>query len=226
MTAVRRAALRARPRPARRVELRSGTSEAPLHAGRGGAGAAAPVPHRADAGVGARAGGAGRAGRPAPRAARRVGLPAGPVRRRTSPRRPDPGRRRHLPDEDRAAAAPPGAAARRGRAATCATRCGPAASTATPSTPCCGPPGTGSGDAGVAGRADRPRGRGAAAGRPRPVPPADRGAARDLARRPPATTSSASTPRSACRTGRWPACSPMKHGLLPPTTSTWSSPTR
>ena len=180
----------------------------PLTPARARAGAPPSLPHRADAGLVRRAGAARRDRRPAPRAARRLRLPARAGRRRADPRRAHPGRGRRLPGHDSSRAR----TARRARPRTprpsCARGCARAGSTATRSTPC-------SRAAGHRvprrrtwpGGLTAPRGRGAAAARARAVEPGDRGAARDLAPRPRATTSSTSTRRSAPPTGPRRACS-------------------
>ena len=99
---------------------RLGVSNAVLGQARGAepggdrAGAAAPVPDRADAGLLPGAGAAGRDRRAAPRAAGRVRLPARAVRRGDRHRGPAAGRRGLLPVTDRAAAAPARGARGRG----------------------------------------------------------------------------------------------------------------
>ena len=109
-------------------------------------GAAASLPHRAHAGLLARARLAGRRRRAAPRAAGRLGIPARAFRRGAQPGGPDPGRRRLLPLADRATAAPGRLHRRRG-----------------------GQPAAGRGAGGPAGRR---RGRlGAVRGRPPGQPP-------------------------------------------------------
>ena len=82
----------ARPRPAGRLQRDLGQA-GPLTAGRARAGAAAPVPDRADARVLRRAGAARRDRRPAPRAARRLGLSARAGGRRARRRRGGSSRR-------------------------------------------------------------------------------------------------------------------------------------
>ena len=172
---------RARPRPARRLERDLGQAR-PARRGRVGARAAAPVPHRAHAAPvrGARAAGGDR--RPAPRAARRLRLPARAVRRARSRSR-------------RASSAPPTPTRR------CASRArtGRRARPTTPR-PSCAPrcrAGRLDADAveavlGAAGHrvprrregpggAHAARGRGAPAARPRALQQGDRRAARDLA---------------------------------------------
>ena len=74
----------------------------------------APVPDRAHAPPVAGAGAARRDRRAAPRAPRRLGLPARALRRRDLAPGADPRRGRRLPGDARAAALPPGALGRRG----------------------------------------------------------------------------------------------------------------
>ena len=157
----------------------------------------------------------GRDRRAAPRATRRLRLPARPHRRAISPAGADPRRRRRLPGDARAAPAPRRASSRRRPPPSCAPRCGPAGSTPTRSTPCSPPPATGSprrrdGPAGLTAReVEVLRLR-----RPRAVEQGDRRAARRSPRRPRATTSSTSTPRSAPPTAPSASLFAMQHGLL------------
>ena len=148
----------ARPRPARRLERDLGQAR-PARRRRVGARAPAPVPDRAHAPPvgGARA--AGRDRRPAPRAARRLGLPAR-ARRAPAISQParDPRRRRRLPGDARAAAAPRRRARPRRPPPSCAPRCGPAASTPRRSRRCSAPPATAC-RAGARGRRASPRAR-------------------------------------------------------------------
>ena len=93
--------------------------------------------------------------RPAPRAARRLRLPARPVGRRHLPARAHPRRRRRLPGDARAAPSPPGALRRGGRGRAARRGQGRAASTATPWRRCSAPPATASRGAARARRASR-----------------------------------------------------------------------
>ena len=132
MTCARRA--RPRPRAGRRRERDLGQAGA-AHDGGVGAGAAAPVLHRADPRPVRRAGAARRAGVVPPRAPRRIGVPPLAPRRGPVARRSDPGRGGRVRGQPRAAAPPRlrrDAAARRSRRR-------PAASTATPSGACSPP---------------------------------------------------------------------------------------
>ena len=134
---------RARPRPAGGLERDLGQARA---AGRRrvGAGADAPVPDRAHAAPVRVAGAAGRDRRAAPRAPGRLGLPARPLRRGDLAAGPDPGRRRRLSGDARAAPA----TGRRCRPTrprpSCAPRSGPAGSTPTRSRRCSARPATAS----------------------------------------------------------------------------------
>ena len=127
--------VRARPGPARRVERDLGQARR-AHAGGARAGAPAPVPHRAHAGLVGGPRSARRRRRPAPRAARRLGLPAWGIGRVADTDGEDPGRGRHVPGQARTAAAPPRARRPRRRPRTCAPRSRRAGSTATRSTRC------------------------------------------------------------------------------------------
>ena len=93
---------RARPRPARGVERDLGQARAAWR-GRVGAGADLSLPDRAHAPPVRGAGAAGRDRRAAPRAARRLGVPARAVGRRDLPPGPDSRCRRRLPGDARAA---------------------------------------------------------------------------------------------------------------------------
>ena len=82
--------------------------------------------------------------RAAPRAPRRLGLPARARGRRDLAPGADPRRGRRLPGDARAAALPPGAARRTRRPRSCAPRSARAASTPRPSRRCSAPPATAS----------------------------------------------------------------------------------
>ena len=106
------------------------------HAGGARAGAPASVPHRAHAGLVGGPGPARRRRRAAPRAARRLGLPARDIGRVADPGGTDPGRGRHVSGQARAAAAPSRARARGGGLVPARRGARPAGSTATRSTRC------------------------------------------------------------------------------------------
>ena len=142
--------------------------------------------------------------------------PAGCPGSAISPSRPHPGRRRRLPGDARTAPPPAGARTRRrGRSELRAEvqgraprrRCG--RRRARRGRPPHGAP------ARRSRRAHRPRGRGPHARRPRAVEQADRRTTGHLARRPPATTSSTSTRRSAPATGSSASLFAMQHGPAP-----------
>ena len=128
----------------------------PLSRPRARARAPAPLSDRANAGVVAGAGAAGGDRRPAPRAPRRVGLPAR-ARRASAMTRAGQGagRRRRLPRDDRAAPAPPGALGRRRPRRSCAPGCAGRGSTPKPSTPSCARLVTRSSGGAASRRADR-----------------------------------------------------------------------
>ena len=118
---------------------RSGTSRAARRR-RMGAGAHAPVPHRAHAAPVRGAGAARRDRRAAPRAPRRLGLPARAVGRRDLAPGADPRRRRRLPGDARAAPAPAARVGRRGGGRAARRGQGRAASTPRRSRRCSAPP--------------------------------------------------------------------------------------
>ena len=164
----------ARLRPARDLELDLGQAR-PARRRRTGTRPVAPVPQRADA---AAVAGAGAARRASPRSSASASTARGYPRGLAGGAIPIAGaharRRRRLPGNARAAA-PSTATARRGSGRRAAARSArPDGSTATPSTPCSKPPATGGPAPRSPGRTHRPRGRGAAARRARPVEQGDR----------------------------------------------------
>ena len=136
---LRRAGLRARPRAAGGLERDLGQAR-PARRRRMGAGAHAPLPHRAHAAPVRVPGAAGRDRRAAPRAPGRLGLPARPVGRRDLAAGADPRRRRRLPGHARAASPPAGAGAPARRPPSCAPRSRPRAWTPRRSRRCWAPP--------------------------------------------------------------------------------------
>ena len=141
----------ARPRAARGLERDPGQARTARRR-RVGARPPSALPDRAHAAPvrGARARGPDR--RAAPRAPRRLRLPARALRRRDLPRGAHPRRRGRLPGDARAPSPPPGALAPTRPRPSCGPTSRPAATTPTPSRPCSAPPATAS--------------RGAARGRP------------------------------------------------------------
>ncbi len=118
---LRRAGRGPRPGPARSVERHLGQAR-PARGRRVGAGADAPVPHRADAASvrGARPARGGRGA--ASRAPGRIRLSPGPVRRGDPAVGPGAGCRRRLPVDARASPAPTTPSARAGRGRSCGPR--------------------------------------------------------------------------------------------------------
>ena len=197
-----------RPRPARRLQRDLGQAR-PAHRGRAGARPAAPLPDRAHARLSPALAPLGAIAVQHHERLDGSGYPRGLAGRARS--RP-PGTLLAAADAYHAMPEPrphrPALPADAGRGASCAPRSARAGSTPTRSTRCCARPGTRSAAAQLAGRADRPRGRGAAAARARGCrtgrSPQRAG---DLAQDRRRTTSSTSTPRSASPTGPGPACS-------------------
>ena len=198
---------RARVREVGRLQLDLGQTR-PARRRRVGTGAAAPLLRRADAAAVRCPRPAGPDRRAATRTPRRIRLPPRPARQRHLAARPDPRRRRCLPGDARGTTPPPGARPPTMPPANCGRPCGPATSTATPSTPCSPPPATAS----AAARKVPP---GSPPGRSRSSS-SSRWACRtsrsppgsSSPRRRPGTTSSTSTPRSAPTVGPRQACSP------------------
>ena len=208
---------RARPRlrPTRRFERDLGQARSARRR-RVGARALPPVPDRAHAPPVGRTRAAGRDRGRAPRAARRLGVSARALRLGDLPPGPAPRCGGRLPGDARASPLSPAAQAPRKLRPSCAPTSRAAGSTPTPSRPCSARRATVCLDA----AADRP------GLTPREVEVL-RLLARGLSnkeiaarassshRRRSGTTSSTSTRRSMRRRGRRPACSPMRHGLLP-----------
>ncbi len=199
----------ARPRPARCVERDLGQAGT-THRHRAGAGAPAPLPHRQDAGPDP---GSAPSREIAARHHERLdgsGYPRGLTAASLTPSGPDPGGRRRLPRDDRAAPASTGAHAGCGGQGAAGRGPLPGVSTATRSTPYSGPRDTAhrpdaKGPAGLTAREVEVLG---AAG-PRPGQQGDRPRASASPRRRCRTTSSTSTPSSAWAAA--PAADAVRH---------------